>query len=205
MKGMETYMEARLRGELYEVSMKIVPSQDHVLMAVKRDSSATDLPKWHRRLGHLGDSMLKKLVSSSIIKGMDITNTHLIGICEDCIVGKMDEKPFNNRNECDSLIFGTLHADLMGLMNPIARWSHDKFSLIINDDCSGFGFVFNLCHKDETTKAIIELDRVIETKLQKRVHTLRTDNGREFINHKLQAYYQDHGISLVISVPITLS
>ena len=72
--------------------------------AIKRDSS-TDLTTWHRRLGHLGDSMLKKLVSSSAVKGMDVTNTHLEGICEDCIVGKMDEKPFSNRNKHDSQIF----------------------------------------------------------------------------------------------------
>jgi len=30
---------------------------------------------------------------------MDITNMHLEGICEDYIMGKMDEKPFNDRIE----------------------------------------------------------------------------------------------------------
>jgi len=78
--------------------------------------------------------------------------------------------------------------------------SHDKFSLLINDNCSGFGFVFNMCHKDETTRAIIELDKVIEMKFQKRVHTLWTDNGGEFVNQQLQTYCQNHGISLVTSV-----
>jgi len=83
---------------------------------------------------------------------------------------------------------------------PWSKVSHDKFSLLINDNCSGFGFVFNMCHKDETTRAIIELDKVIEMKFQKRVHTLWTDNGGEFVNQQLQTYCQNHGISLVTSV-----
>ena len=77
---------------------------------------------------------------------------HLEGICKDCIMGKMDEELFNIRNEHDSQIFGMLHADLMGPMNPEARWTHAKFSLIINDDCSAFGFVFNLKHRDKTQR-----------------------------------------------------
>src|SRR5882724_10405435 len=97
-------------------------------------------------------------------------------------------------------IFGTLHVDLMGPMNPEARWSHARFCLIINDDWSGFAFVFNLCHKDETAKTIISLDKAIEMKFWKRIHTLRTDNGGEFVNQQLQEYCQDRGISLITSV-----
>ena len=71
-------------------------------------------------MGHLGDSILLKLVSSSVMKGMVITNKHLNGICEDCILGKMDEKPFGVRSERDSQLFGTLNSDLVGPMIPEA-------------------------------------------------------------------------------------
>jgi len=79
----------------------------------------------------------------------------------------MDEKPFEGRKDRDPLLFGTFHADLMGPMNPEARWSHARLSLVINDDCSGFGFMFNLKHKDDTVKVIIDLDKAIDTKFQK--------------------------------------
>ncbi len=200
MKNTEIYTEATLGDELYEVKMKIIPSQDSVMAAVKRDSSATSLSTWHRRLGHLGDTMLKKLLNSDTIKGMEVTDSYLGGVCEDCILGKMDEKPFKTRAEHDLQNFGTLHADLMGPMNPEARWSHAKYSLVIGDDCSGFGFVFNLKHKSEAVNAIIDLDKVIESKFQKRVHTLRTDNGGEFINSELQAHCRDRGILVITSV-----
>jgi len=29
----------------------------------------------------------------------------------------------------------------------------------VHDDCSGFGFVFNLAHKDKTAKVIISLEK----------------------------------------------
>ena len=75
MKNAETYTEASLGGELYKVKLKIVPSQQNILSAVKRDSPAVDLPTWHRRLGHLGDSLLKKLVGSKIIMGLNKTSS----------------------------------------------------------------------------------------------------------------------------------
>jgi len=68
--------------------MKIIPKQESVMATVKRDTDVTDLLKWHRRLGHLRDTMLKKLVNSKTIKGMDVTHTHLNGIGEECILSK---------------------------------------------------------------------------------------------------------------------
>jgi len=108
MKSNEVYAEVLLSSDLYEVKMKIVPSHESVIATVKRDTTMADLSTWHRRLGHLGDTMLKKLVNFNTVKGMEIMNTHLAGICEDCVMGKMDEKPFENQTEHDSLLFGTL-------------------------------------------------------------------------------------------------
>ena len=131
---------------------------------------------------------------------MDVTDTHLDGICEECILSKMDEKPFKNREDRDSQLFGTLHANLIGPMNPEARWPHAKFSLVINDDCSGFGFVFNLKHKDRAAKSIMDLDKAIEAKFHKRTHTLKTDNSGEFVNSTLQKHCQERGITSMTSV-----
>ena len=49
-------------------------------------------------------------------------------------------------------------------------------------------------------KAIMDLDKKIETKFQKQVHTLRIDNGGEFVNAQLQTHCREHRISLVTSI-----
>jgi len=79
----------------------------------------------------------------------------------------------------------------MGPINPKAWWLHARFSLVINNNCSGFSFGFNLKHKDERVKAIIDLDKAIETKFHKQIHTLWTDNSGEFVNTQLQTHCQE--------------
>src|SRR5882724_3717839 len=88
----------------------------------------------------------------------------------------------------------------MGPMTLEAQWLHAKFSLVVHDKCSSFGFVFNLTHKDHTVKVLIDLDKAIENKFWKWVHTLKTDNGGEFTNNELQTYCQDRGITSATSV-----
>ena len=129
LRNNKTHAEALLGGEIYKVNMKVIPSQVNVLATVKRDDTATDLYTWHQRLGHLGDTTLKKLVRSDTVKGMEVTSTQLVGICRDCIFGKMDERPFENRSEHDSQMLGTLHADLIGPMTLETQWSHAKVQL----------------------------------------------------------------------------
>ena len=99
-KDGKTYAEASLGRELYEIKMNIITSQESIMVAVKRDSPTMDLFTWHWRLGQLGDSMLKKLVNSNMVKGMEVMNTHLASICEDCVIGKMDEKPVMICSQC---------------------------------------------------------------------------------------------------------
>jgi len=90
MKVNEVYAEASLGGDIYEVKMKIVPIQESFMATVTRDTDAANLSTWHRRLCHLGNMTLKKLVTSGIVKGMEVTNMQLTGICKDCTVAKMD-------------------------------------------------------------------------------------------------------------------
>src|SRR5882724_4152230 len=101
-KDNETYAKAILGGELYAVKMKIIQPQENILSVVKWDAPATNLYTWHQRLGHLGDTALKKLVGSNSVKGMQVTNTQLTGICGDCILGKMEERTYKTQIERDS-------------------------------------------------------------------------------------------------------
>ena len=97
-------------------------------------------------------------------------------------------------------MFGTLHADVIGPMSPKARLTHAKFCLVVNDNCSRFRFRFNLKHKDKVVKVIIDLDKAIETKFQKQVHTLKTDNGGKFMNNELCTHCQERGILITTLV-----
>jgi hypothetical protein len=56
-----------------------------------------NLIMWHKRLGHLGNSNLLKLGNFHMVSGIDIESKDLMGktrMCESCIFGKHNRKPF---------------------------------------------------------------------------------------------------------------
>jgi len=55
LKVNEVYAQASLGGDLYKVKMKIICTQESVMVTVKRDTDTANLFTWHRRLCHLGD------------------------------------------------------------------------------------------------------------------------------------------------------
>jgi len=48
MKDNIIYTEGLLGGELYEVMLKVIPSKENVMTAIKRDSSSTNFSTWNR-------------------------------------------------------------------------------------------------------------------------------------------------------------
>src|SRR5882724_5810754 len=53
---------------------------------------------------------------------------------------------------------------------------------------------------DASCSEIMDLDKAIEAKFQKRTHTLKTDNSGEFVNSTLQKHCQERGITSMTSV-----
>ncbi|GJU85476.1 retrovirus-related pol polyprotein from transposon TNT 1-94 [Tanacetum coccineum] len=92
--------------------------------------------------------------------------------------------------------------DLCGLMR-IESINRKKYILVIVDDYSRFTWVKFLRSKDETPKIVIKLLKKIKVRLNATVRNIRTDNGLEFVNQTLQAYYDDVGISHQTSVART--
>ncbi|GKE42371.1 retrovirus-related pol polyprotein from transposon TNT 1-94 [Tanacetum coccineum] len=70
-----------------------------------------------------------------------------------------------------------------------------KYILVIVDDYSRFTWVKFLQSKDETSEIVIKLLKKIQVRLNAIVYNIRIDNGTEFMNQTLQAYYDDVSIS----------
>ncbi|GKC59869.1 retrovirus-related pol polyprotein from transposon TNT 1-94 [Tanacetum coccineum] len=92
--------------------------------------------------------------------------------------------------------------DLCGPMR-IESINGKKYILVIIDDYSRFTWVKFLRSKDETPEIVIKLLKKIQVRLNATVHNIRIDNGTEFVNQTLKAYYEDVGISHKTSVART--
>ncbi|GJS09408.1 retrovirus-related pol polyprotein from transposon TNT 1-94 [Tanacetum coccineum] len=96
-----------------------------------------------------------------------------------------------------------LNMDLCGPMR-IQSINGRKFILVIVDDYSRFTWVKFLRSKDEVPEFVIKFLKMIQVHLNATVRNNRIDNGIEFVNQTLKAYYKDVRISHQTSVACSL-
>ncbi|GKE62995.1 putative ribonuclease H-like domain-containing protein [Tanacetum coccineum] len=96
-----------------------------------------------------------------------------------------------------------LHLDLFGPMR-IQSINGRKYIMVIVADYSRFTWVKFLRSKDEVLEFVIKFLKMIQVRLNAIVCNIRTDNGIEFVNQTLRAYYEEVGISHQTSVACTL-
>ncbi|GKE35678.1 retrovirus-related pol polyprotein from transposon TNT 1-94, partial [Tanacetum coccineum] len=92
-----------------------------------------------------------------------------------------------------------LHMDLCGPMR-VASINGKKYILVIVDDYSRYTWVYFLHTKDEAPDMIIDFINQVQRNLKAQILTIRTDNGTEFKNEKLQAFYAKLGIVYKTSI-----
>ncbi|GJS58402.1 retrovirus-related pol polyprotein from transposon TNT 1-94 [Tanacetum coccineum] len=95
-----------------------------------------------------------------------------------------------------------LHMDLYGPMR-VQSINRRKYIPVIVDDFSYFTWVKFLRSKDEVPEFVIKFLKMIQVYLNATVRNIRTDNGTEFVNQTLRAYYEEVGISHQTSVART--
>ncbi|GKC65258.1 retrovirus-related pol polyprotein from transposon TNT 1-94 [Tanacetum coccineum] len=93
--------------------------------------------------------------------------------------------------------------DLCGPMR-VQTINGKKYILVIVDDYSQFTWVKFLRSKDETPEVVIKFLNQIQVSLNKTIRYIHTDNGTEFVNNDLTAYYERVSIFHQKTVPRTL-
>jgi hypothetical protein len=86
-----------------------------LVFATHSHSRPTDIDTWHRRLGHVGYSVVERMGHERVVKGMDVTNYEKgQGSCEDCIMGKHTRQPFNDNTAREMDVLERMYIDLWG-------------------------------------------------------------------------------------------
>ncbi|KAI3747413.1 hypothetical protein L6452_09869 [Arctium lappa] len=112
-----------------------------------------------------------------------------------CEKGKMKRAPHKPKPEpSTNAPLELLHMDLCGPMRTQSLGGK-KYILVIVDDYSRYTWVKFLRSKDETPDVLITFLKTTQVNLQKLVKFLRTDNGTEFKNNKVEEYLESVGIS----------
>ncbi|GJZ06746.1 integrase, catalytic region, zinc finger, CCHC-type containing protein [Tanacetum coccineum] len=179
-------------SNLYTISVEDMMKSSPICLLSKASKNKSWL--WHRRLNHLNFGTINDLARKDLVRGLPRLKFEKDHLCSTCQLGKSKKHTHKPKTENTNLeVLNTLHMDLCGPMR-VQTINGKKYILVIVDDYSRFTWVKFLRSKDETPEVVIKFLKQIQVGLNKTIRYIRTDNGREFVNKDLTAYYERVGI-----------
>ncbi|GLJ18487.1 hypothetical protein SUGI_0328130 [Cryptomeria japonica] len=111
-------------------------------------------------------------------------------------MGKHPKKKFDKGKDRRALeVLQHVHSNVAGPF-PVPSFSKARYVLTFIDDYSCFTWVYFLIHKSEVFDRFQDFKTHVEKQSRKVVKILRTDNGREYVNKRLEDFCTFEGIDL---------
>nr|GEY15079.1 retrovirus-related Pol polyprotein from transposon TNT 1-94 [Tanacetum cinerariifolium] len=166
-------------------------------------ASPTQAWLWHRRLFHLNFNYINLLSKKDIVIGLPKLKYVKDQLCSFCELRKTKRSLFKTK-AIPSLKgrLNWLHMDLCGPMR-VESINEKKYILVIGDDYSRYTWTIFLRSNDEKPVVLKDFLKMIQRNLQAQVITVRTNQGTEFLNKTLTAYFKEEGIEHQTSTPRT--
>lgn len=155
----------------------------------------SDLKKWHLRLGHVNIHTLKAMARQATITGLSISPTSDIRVCGGCAHGKQHRVPFpvnveRSRVRHSGLFF---HTDICGPMQ-VSSQGGARYFAVFKDDYSSYRFVFILKQRSEIYDVFKKLYQLSLTQTGHHITKLRSNNAKEYLSSRFQAFIDEKGI-----------
>ncbi|KAI3685606.1 hypothetical protein L6452_34856 [Arctium lappa] len=193
--------KAKRNANLYSVNFPTLSASRVVCLIGKASRAESWI--WHRRLSHQNFDAINQLARQGIVKGLPELRFEKNSLCPACEMRKMKRTSHKAKTKFSSSTpLELIHMDLCG---PIKTQSINgkKYILVMIDEYSRYTWLEFLRNKSDATELIIEFLKKIQVRLQIPVISLRSDNGTEFKNEKLQSYLISVGISHNFSAACT--
>ncbi|GAA5970366.1 hypothetical protein JCM11641_001681 [Rhodosporidiobolus odoratus] len=201
---------AQVRRRLYAFSGRAVGSSETANL-VKRPSApnksekSTQVDLLHRRLGHPSLGVMLGMEKGGLTGKIhrDDIKEWAKTPCEICIRGKqaatplLRDEPTKAKKALDFVV-----SDVCGPM-PVESKGGARYLLVVVDRYSRFMWTFPLRRKSDVEGQLEEWLEMIQNSTERRVKTLRTDNGGEFTSTTLERYLRKKGIAHQYTVPET--
>lgn len=160
--------------------------------------------QWHRVLGHR-DIYVKEIPSSNLVTGMALAGCSSGCIhsktCETCIQGKITRAPFPNESQNrSSAVLDLIHSDVCGPMQTKTASGY-RYMLTFIDDFSRYTKIYLLKEKSEVFQKFKEFHQLVQNQFDKKIKSLRTDRGGEYLGNAFVDYLNKNGIKSQRTAP----
>ncbi|KAI3758325.1 hypothetical protein L6452_05885 [Arctium lappa] len=187
-------LRADRRGNLYRMNFtKITDTDSEKLCLVSLNSEEIWL--WHKKFSHLNFSSLDKLVKLNLVKGLPSLKFNKDHLCSACEMGKMKRSSHKTKSEnnCPRPLH-MLHVDRCGPIS-VQSLAGKKFILVLIDEFSRYTWIEFIIAKSDVPEILIRLLKRLQVLFSSKVQKLRSDNGTEFRNAKINSYLSEEGIT----------
>ncbi|GKA93738.1 ribonuclease H-like domain-containing protein [Tanacetum coccineum] len=178
-------------GDLYPVTQQ-PPLQNPVVLLLL--SSTT----WHRRLGHPGKDVLRRLESSNLIS---CNKSKSSALCHACQLGKHVKLLFYSFESFAKSIFEIIHSDIW--TSPIPSESGINYYAIFLDHFSHFVWVYPLHKKSDLFDNFVAFRAYVNKQFNVDIKALRCNHGGEYDNTRFHDLFCQNGIQFQFSCPCT--
>ncbi|KAI3772163.1 hypothetical protein L6452_03343 [Arctium lappa] len=187
-------LRADRKGNLYRMNFtKTNDTDSEKLCLVSLNSEEVWL--WHKKFSHLNFSSLDKLVKLNLVKGLPSLKFNKDHLCSACEMGKMKRSSHKTKSEnnCPRPLH-MLHVDLCGPIS-VQSLAGKKYIMVLIDEFSRFTWIEFIRAKSEVSDILIRLLKRLHVLFSSKVQKLRSDDGTEFKNAKINSYLSEEGIT----------
>jgi hypothetical protein len=154
---------------------------------------------WHRRLGHLNQQSMRKLVT--MVDGMELQMESMAD-CIACAQGKHARSSFRSSSSHAEGLLDLVHSDVCG---PVEMPSigGSRYFVTFVDDASHKVFLYFVKSKSEVKEVYERFKAKAERQTGRKLKMLRTDNDTESVNSVMKMSMQRDGVTHQTTCPYT--
>ena len=128
-----------------------------------------------------------------MVEGFKGTLTGKLDVCEPCAYGKQHRAPFPVSKTCSKEVLELVHTDVCGKME-VKSLSGNEYFVTFIDDKSRYILVYFLKYKSQVFQTFLDWKALAENEYEKRLKTLRSDRGGEYVSGEFEEYLTQNGI-----------
>eukprot|EP00253_Pinus_taeda_P033563 PITA_33563 len=148
---------------------------------------------WHRRLGHLSFSQIRKACKYQAVRGLPNIKIPDNIICKSCQFEKQTRTNFPEKEGSTSMPLELVHTDVFGpFRKRIPRG--EEYLILFIDDFSRFVWLGLMKHNDEAFEKFKSFKALVENESGYKIKSLRSDKGGEFTSNEYFDFCEEHGI-----------
>lgn len=194
-KGDKKVLTGKYSNGLYYLQGTVKPAE-----ANTSEEAHDSTRKWHSRLGHMNIRKMESLVKKGYIKSSEIGS---LGFCEACTMGKSHKQKFPKAKHTSKEVLEYILSDLWGSPSTVSSLSGAQYFLTFTDDFSKKVWIYFLKSKHEVYDCFAGWKLLVENQKGRKIKCLKTDNGLEFCNQRMDKLFRDSGIKRHKTCPYT--